>query len=185
MIPPMQQEGGHLPRWPFSLDPDKAVEAVVFLIPRIKDPSLHSVAKTLYHADKMHLSRYGRPVTGDWYVAMKFGPVPSATYDILKTLRGDAKLPVPERARNAIEVIGDYKLRANREADETVLSVSERECLKASADEHGAKSFTQRTAESHGPAWEAAEENGLIRLENLLLELENQDELRCHFLDDT
>ncbi len=180
----MQHEAGQLPRWPFSLDLDKAVEALLFLIPRIEEPSLHAVAKVFYHADKMHLSRYGRPVTGDWYVAMKFGPVPSAIYDILKTLRGDAKMPIPDRARETIQVIGEYRLRANREADTAVLSVSERQCLQASAAEHGAKSFNQRTAESHGPAWQAADENGVIRLESLLLELDNSDELRSYFLSD-
>lgn len=178
-----QPETAQLPRWPFALDPDKAVEAVVFLVARVKEPSLHSVAKVLYHADKLHLSRYGRPITGDWYVAMKFGPVPSATYDILKTLRGDAKFPLPERA-SALKVEGQYVVRATRKADAGVLSVSECECLEASATEHGRKSFDERTADSHGPAWEAADENGMIRLESLLLEIDNREELRSFFLHD-
>jgi hypothetical protein len=61
-----------------------------------------------------------------------------------------------------------------------VLSESDIECLAASAAEHGAKSFEQRTAESHGPAWQAADENDVIELEALLLEIDNADELREH-----
>lgn len=175
---------GSLPRWPFALDTDKVVEAVVFIAARIPDPTLHSVSKVLFHADKMHLSRFGRPISGDRYIAMKHGPVPSAAYDILKILRGaDSFFPLPERARGAIGV-DDYSVRALRAADEAVLSVSERECLEVSAQEHGAKSFKQRSAESHGPAWKAADPNGLIELESLLLEIDNRDELREHLIDD-
>jgi len=172
-----------LPRWPFPLDSDKAVEAALFVVHRVTDPTLHSVSKVLYHADKAHLARYGRPISGDRYVAMKHGPVPSATYDMFKTLRGDSNFPLSERARSAMAV-EDYTVRALRAADESVLSTSEMECLAASAAEHGNKSFYQRTADSHGPAWQAAGENDLIALECLLLEIDNSDELRAHLAQD-
>lgn len=172
-----------LPRWPFTLDVDKAVEAALFIARRIRNPTLHAISKVLYHADKTHLGRYGRPISGDRYVAMKHGPVPSATYDIFKALRGEASFPLSERARSAM-AIEEYTVRPLREADEAVLSTSERECLTASAAEHGAKSFGQRSADSHGPAWQAADENDLIVLEDLLLEIENRDELREHLAVD-
>lgn len=175
MTPPTE-----LPRWPFTFDSDKAVEAVLFVANRQSRPTLHSVSKILYHADKMHLSRYGRPISGDWYAAMKDGPVPSATYDMFKTLRGDSRLPLPPRADGALTVEGRYCVTPLREADELVLSGSERECLAESVKLHGEKSYTQRVTESHGPAWQAADENGMIQLENLLLEIENRDELREH-----
>jgi uncharacterized phage-associated protein len=184
MIPAMSNaESRRVSRWPFMLDIDKVVEAVVFVAARIPNPTLHSVSKVLFHADKMHLSRYGRPISGDRYVAMKHGPVPSAAYDILKTLRGDSSYPLPGRAQGALAV-ENYTVTAQRAADETVLSASEMECLAASAAEHGAKSFAQRSAESHGPAWQAADENELIGLESLLLEIDNRDELREHFTHD-
>jgi uncharacterized phage-associated protein len=173
-----------LPRWPFTLDADKAVEAVVYVVSKIPKPTFHSISKVLFHADKAHLSRYGRPISGDRYVAMKHGPVPSATYDILKSLRGESMFLVPEpRIRESLSVEG-YSVRALRAADLGVLSQSEIECLTESAHEHGAKSFTQRTAESHGPAWQAADENDVIQLESLLLEIDNRDELRQHFAQD-
>jgi uncharacterized phage-associated protein len=176
-------ESGRLPRWPFALDTDKVIEAVLFVASRIENPTLHAIAKVLFHADKMHLSRYGRPISGDRYVAMKHGPVPSATYDILKTVRGDASFPLPTRAEGAFSV-ENYHVRGLRPADERVLSRSEIECLSESAAQHGAKSFAQRSAESHGPAWQAVGENDIIELENLLLEIENRDELREHFAHD-
>jgi uncharacterized phage-associated protein len=173
-----------LARWPFALDTDKAIEALLFVAHRIPNPTLHSLSKVLYHADKMHLSRFGRPITGDHYIAMKHGPVPSATYDILKTIRGESKLPLPERAQGALEVVSHYSVVPRRAADDGVLSASEMDCLAQSAAEHGAKSFAQRSADSHGPAWQAADENDVIVLENLLLEIENSDALREHFTQD-
>lgn len=38
--------------------------------------------KLIYLADKYHLRRYGRLVTGDQYIAMKLGPVQSGVKDI-------------------------------------------------------------------------------------------------------
>ena len=170
-----------LPRWPFRLDADKAVEAVLFLAARAKKPTFHTVSKLLYHADRLHLGRYGRPITGDRYVAMKHGPVPSATYNIWKTIRGDERVPIPEAAIDALAVVNGFELRACRGADESVLSQSELECLAESVATHGSKSFAQLTRDSHDAAWHAADENDLYSLEDLLLTLANSDELRTHF----
>ena len=41
----------------------------------------------MFLAEKYHLVRYGRPITGDRYDAMKDGPVPSFTYDLFKKHR--------------------------------------------------------------------------------------------------
>jgi Protein of unknown function (DUF4065) len=173
-----------LPRWPFPLDTDKAVEALLFVANRMRRPTLFSISKVLFQADKMHLSQFGRPISGDYYVAMKHGPVPSATYDILKGLRGDPGFRLPDRAVGALEVENNQFVVPQRAADERVLSPSELQCLAQSAAEHGTKSFSQLSGESHGRAWQAADENDMINLESLLLEIDNRDELREHFRQD-
>ncbi|OQY45782.1 MAG: hypothetical protein B6240_08350 [Desulfobacteraceae bacterium 4572_87] len=61
-----------------------------------KRADFHKVFKILFFADQKHLSRYGRPVVGDYYVAMRHGPVPSRIYDILKSIRGDSPFPGDE-----------------------------------------------------------------------------------------
>jgi uncharacterized phage-associated protein len=38
--------------------------------------------KLVFFADRYHLRRFGRPVTGDEYLAMNFGPVASGTKDL-------------------------------------------------------------------------------------------------------
>ncbi|EQD35780.1 hypothetical protein B1B_16765, partial [mine drainage metagenome] len=40
--------------------------------------------KLLYFADRASLLEFGRPITGDQYVAMKLGPVLSTVYDRIK-----------------------------------------------------------------------------------------------------
>ncbi len=44
--------------------------------------------KLLYIADRELLAEVGRPMTGDIPVAMKYGPVPSRVYDLIKGLAG-------------------------------------------------------------------------------------------------
>ena len=57
----------------------KAVEALVWIIQR-GESNVYNAMKIFFAADKYHLNRYARPVTGDNYVAMQFGTVPSWTY---------------------------------------------------------------------------------------------------------
>ncbi len=40
--------------------------------------------KLVWLADRLHLRRYGRTITGDVYFAMSFGPVASTTLDLVK-----------------------------------------------------------------------------------------------------
>ena len=45
----------------------------------------YDIVKTLFLADRQHLNEFGRPITFDNYVAMTHGPVPSCSYDLLKS----------------------------------------------------------------------------------------------------
>jgi uncharacterized phage-associated protein len=45
---------------------------------------LSNLSKVMFFADRSHLRQYGRPVTGDLYIAMANGPVPSRIYDMVK-----------------------------------------------------------------------------------------------------
>lgn len=41
--------------------------------------------KMIWLADRLHVRKYGRSITGDEYYAVPFGPIPSATRDILES----------------------------------------------------------------------------------------------------
>lgn len=63
-------------KFDFSLD--KLINAIALFSGRgIADLTKLKIAKLLYFADKKHLLEYGRPILGDVYWCMDFGPVPS------------------------------------------------------------------------------------------------------------
>ena len=62
-----------------------AIHRVISLGQRRGRPvSQYDIVKSLFLADRLHLNEWGRPITYDNYVAMKYGPVPSLAYDLLK-----------------------------------------------------------------------------------------------------
>ena len=63
---------------------EKTINSALYIAERIKIKDFHRVFKILYFADREHLSKYGRPITGDTYIKMSDGPVPTKLYDIFK-----------------------------------------------------------------------------------------------------
>ena len=70
---------------------DIAIQAILYILQKMGGMcDIHKCQKILYFADNEHLSRYGRSITGDAYVRMDFGPVPTYIYDLFKAVRGDS-----------------------------------------------------------------------------------------------
>jgi hypothetical protein len=67
---------------------ERILESVMFLINEAKRRNIYvteyDIDKSIFLADVSHLNKYGRPITFDNYVAMKDGPVPSTTRDVLQ-----------------------------------------------------------------------------------------------------
>ena len=80
--------------------------------------------KLLYLADRESWRQFNRPITGDEYVAMKYGPVLRQTFDLVKT--------EPEEGpwARTIEREGPFHLRLKAEPDLGPLSDAEIEILK-------------------------------------------------------
>lgn len=59
---------------------DVLLNAALWVAERLpeQDRRIHKLFKILWFADLLHLKQYGRSVTGDTYIAMNYGPVPSA-----------------------------------------------------------------------------------------------------------
>lgn len=68
----------------FSFNPEKAVQTVLWALRNKPSLTKHTISKVLFFADRYHLNKYGRPVLGSNYCAMKYGPVPSEIYDMIK-----------------------------------------------------------------------------------------------------
>lgn len=63
----------------FQINERKAVEAVLWLIQK-GETSMYHIWKMLFEAEKYHLNKYERPITGDTYIAMEYGTVPKWLY---------------------------------------------------------------------------------------------------------
>lgn len=157
-------------QYPFPFEPAKAVECVLYLAARLPRPGLHNIAKIFYFADKRHLREYGRLICGDRYVAMKYGPVPSAIYGMLKAVRGDARdqwtpaRAVVKEAKRALAV-SRHRVKPLREADLLELSDSDVKCLEWALKKYGRCLFDALTRMSHDAAWKSAKPNTAISLE--------------------
>ncbi len=141
--------------------PDKALESVLYIAARLAEPTIHEVLKIRYFADKLHLAEYGFLASGDDYVAMKFGPVASNTYNLLKAARGDQSGWIhplfAELVRDSLAVKADHKsLKVLRDADLTRLSRADIESLDRAIEQYGNMPFDARTELSHDAAWQEA-----------------------------
>ena len=90
----------------FNFDWQKTVDAIEFLAQQKPGMTQYYIGKLLFFADREHIMDYGRPITGDRYVAMEHGPVPSAVRNLLN---GEYPDEVADRLeeRVVIEVNGN------------------------------------------------------------------------------
>lgn len=164
-------------------DPQAAVEALLYVAYRSKDPTFHHISKLLYFADRIHLERYGRLIFGDTYIAMKHGPVPSGIYDILNDAKGRTGFHRYQEADSLFTIVGEYRVQPNRLPNLDWLSDSDIECLDEAIEQYDGKSFGELSALSHDNAWKAADLNDAISLESLVQSLGNPDNLLAHLLE--
>ena len=140
--------------------PEAAVESLLYIASRLGSPTVHEVLKIRYFADKIHLGAYGFIASGDDYVALKFGPVASSTYNLLKAARGDQSGWIHphfyEAISGSLSVDSSNRVVALRAPDTSHLSRSDVESLDEAIARYGNMAFRERTDLSHDPAWKAA-----------------------------
>lgn len=92
--------------------------------------------KLVYFADRYHLRRFGRPITGDEYLAMPYGPVASGAKDLAEM---HDFLSDEERAYGAqfLAPVDRHTYRSTAEVADRVLSESDREALAWAWDKFG------------------------------------------------
>ena len=118
----------------FEFDMQKTIEAILYIANRLSAPTIRDVVKLIFFADKTSLENYGRFVTGDRYVAMRQGPVPSETYNLLKAGR--------DTDTYGFKVVHRYHVETLRDADTEEFSDSDIACLDQVIDAFG-----------HFPGW--------------------------------
>lgn len=152
----------------FHFDEDKAIAAILHISRKLLDlneikikSDLHKIFKILYFADQKHIARYGHPIVGDYYQAMKDGPVPSRIYEILKIVRGDSIFTDTKGYKNVMSVKKHY-VYPKKQADLENFSASELECLEESFHENKDLTFEQLKEKSHDEAYDSATKDDKI-----------------------
>lgn len=134
------------------------VQAILYVAHHMGDrKDIHKICKVLYFADQAHLSRYGRTITGDRYIAMSCGPVPSNVEDMFKALRGGSCF-------------------SDCVADLDYLSKSDVECLDTAIKKCEGKSFGELTRMSRDQAWRNTSPDCEMSVKDILREAGDFDE---------
>lgn len=132
-------------------DFDRALNALLYVANRVERRDIHKIFKILYFADMHHLLKYGRTITGDRYIAMKYGPVPSSIYDMVKTVRGDSWY-IDENLKAFFSIQGQL-LEPLRDADMDYLSDSDVAEIENAIKTYKDADFKELTRLSHDSAW--------------------------------
>jgi uncharacterized phage-associated protein len=163
---------------------EKAINAILFISTRLGAPAdVYASLKAIYFADRYHLEQYGRQIYGEVYTAMEHGPVPSGAYDIVKLVGGRASLPVIAPGASDAMSVDKFKITPKHEADLDLFSRSDLICLELGIERVRGKSFSQIKDDSHGQAYNKADLNGDMSLEDIVAELTSAEFLAPHLED--
>lgn len=150
----------------YRFNPAKALQAIHHMASADGALDLHTALKTIYFSDKSHLNAWQQPIFGATYKAMKYGPVPLEVYEMIK---GES-LWLSELGLTSMPWrLDGYGIRAvsNGPACLDLLAESEREHFLAAFERSRRMTFTERTAATHGPDWQAAN-LGEMRYEDMV-----------------
>ena len=163
-----------------QFDKTTTLNALLFVANRVKRKDFHKIFKIIYFADRQHLADWGRPITGDTYIAMEAGPVPSRLYDMLKIVRGDSYLPDSEGLGRFFQIENWMYVKPLQDADLNQLSPNEREALLDSISKYADLSYDEIKEKSHDVAWRSTARDFAINWDNIALEAGlDGDELEC------
>jgi len=178
---------------PLNLNHEKATQTLnYFALKAGGKINTMKALKLIFLSDRYHLRKYGRLITDDCYVAMKYGPVPSTIMDIAKE-NEQLEKPLKSYASKYIRAI-DRRRRVEsiHPIDDSYFSDSDIEALNLAwdnfghLDQWGISDFTH-----HYPEWKRHENSILSgsKVEDIVLEdffkdpdIDNID--KCYELND-
>lgn len=143
----------------FDFQPEKSLAATAYLAQRTGE-TMYTILKMVYVTDRLHLERYGRPVTGDDFFAMQEGACPSKIYDSMKVLRGENNtnyLPDSEKYLAVDPTTNDVEVKDMPSMN--VLSASEIECLDETISVLNRLGRWHIRKLAHDAAWEQTARN--------------------------
>lgn len=153
-----------------QFDKVKTLNALLYVANRVQRKDFHKIFKIIYFADRQHLADWGRPITGDTYIAMEAGPVPSRLYDMLKIVRGDSYITDTEGLGKYFQVENWMYVNPLVDADPNKLSPNEHKALDASIVQYSSLSYDEIKEKSHDVAWRSTARDFSIKWEDIARE---------------
>jgi uncharacterized phage-associated protein len=140
----------------FRFNPEKFVNAVAYLAQACPRSTKLTICKHLYFADREHLVRYGRPITGDRYYKLRHGPIPTRGLDMLRSKAAASENALLEKY---VSVIGN-SVRPEQRANRKVFSKSEFEVLEWVVKTYGKMSARALRERTHAETpWRKSDDN--------------------------
>lgn len=137
----------------------KSVQAINYFA-RKKDGKINKMKaiKLVYFADRYHLRKYGRPIVGDDYWAMKLGPVASNTLDTANleanSLDKDCFNYAQKYIAHSKDDVKKENIISKENVDFGVFSQTDIEALETAFKEFGDKKNFELAETSHSyPEW--------------------------------
>jgi len=152
----------------FEFSIEKLVHAIAYFSKSgIRDLTKLKAAKLLYFADKRHLLEHGRPILGDVYFCMDFGPAPSVSLnemsaaitdpEVVSTNAGDASdAGLFSKVLNVKKLFHKYPRFEVRDGgyDPSVFCQTELGALQYTVNMYGFKSAKELVDITHNePTW--------------------------------
>ena len=153
-----------------QFDKVKTLNALLFVANRVQRKDFHKIFKIIYFADRQHLADWGRPITGDIYIAMEAGPVPSRLYDMIKIVRGDSYMPDSEGLGKYFQIENWMYVNPLVDADPNKLSSNELKVLDACIAKYSSLSYDEIKEKSHDVAWRSTARDFSIKWEDIARE---------------
>jgi hypothetical protein len=158
----------------FSFDREKALEVLLYISSQI--PDMYKTLKILYFADIEHLSKYGRFINGDTYIAMRHGPVPSQSYDIIKGIRGDSLNSATSLETSSLAIENNI-LIPKRAPNLSLFSKSDIKSLDYSINTHKNHTFSELHKDSSDSAYNSTSLNDEISVFEIAKTLPNSEKI--------
>lgn len=136
-------------------DTKKIIQSMTYLAAHQPNNTIDNrkAYKLLWLADRYHLRKYGRTITGDTYYAMPYGIVPSDTKCLLEGKK--TKMSNPSGYKNKyIASVNSHQFKAISEPDLKIFSDSDQNALDLVLDVFGHLDALQLSELSHHfPEW--------------------------------
>ncbi|MBI3584762.1 MAG: SocA family protein [Nitrospinae bacterium] len=139
------------------IETNTIIEALYYILAKIKSADKIKLVKLIYLADKYHLIHYGRTLTDDDYYAMEFGPVGSTVKDILEFNSFTLSKNEIKYASQLLEKVNENTFRVNTSSGEVeldMLSETDIEALDFAIKNFGSMSPWELSDYTHKfPEW--------------------------------